>query len=191
MTTQEINDAICLLNEHCKMREDVFIENGGEITEETEELEQNINALKELLMGDGVDSLGRWLKSLEDSKSTLKDEKAKIDRMIKASENSVEYVKSLINKVLAACEIENAAGLLYSFSRSVSITHSANTELINERYLEKAGKAVREAGLPSWIGVSLKASYTLVPDGVKTDEFTETVTPTVRFNKPKKMKENA
>ena len=47
-------------------------ENGGELTPEAEDLESVKNALSDLLTGEGIDSLGRWLKSKEDEKAMYK-----------------------------------------------------------------------------------------------------------------------
>ena len=57
-------------------------ENGGELTPEAEDLESVKNALADLLTGEGIDSLGRWLKSKEDEKAMYKAEKAAADRRI-------------------------------------------------------------------------------------------------------------
>lgn len=189
MTSQEINEKIHELSEQSRILEEAFIENGGEITEETEEMDGYVSVLRDLLLNDGVDSLGRWLKSKEDQKAALKDEKAKIDRMIKATDRSIDYVKSLIDAVLFACKQDKAKGLLYSFTRTTSVTHAANTELIEERYHEKVEEAARNAGLPVWLKVKISPSWSLVPSDVETDEFITTSVPTVSFRKPSKTRE--
>ena len=189
MTTQEINDKIQELSEQSRMLEEAYIENGGEITEETDEMDGYVSVLKDLLMNDGVDSLGRWLKSKEDAKAALKDEKARIDRMIKATDRTIDYIKTLIDAVLFACKTDKVKGLLYSFTRTVSTTHTANTELIEERYADKVNEIAEEAGLPVWLKVKVSPSWSLVPKDVETDEFITTSTPTVTFRKPAKTKE--
>ena len=60
--------------------ENAYIEGEGEVTEETEKLEDVKADLKELLTTEGVDFLGRWLKAKEDKKKALKAEKDFIDR---------------------------------------------------------------------------------------------------------------
>lgn len=189
MNSQEINDKIRELSEQSRMLEEAYIESGGEVTEETDEMDGYVSVLKDLLMNDGVDSLGRWLKSKEDAKAALKDEKAKIDRMIKATDRSIEYIKTLIDAVLFACKTDKAQGLLYSFTRTISTTHTANTDLIDERYADKVERIAREAGLPVWLKVKVSPSWSLVPKDVETDEFITTSTPTVTFRKPAKSKE--
>lgn len=186
MTTQEINDTLRALSEHFAKLEETFVENGGEVTEETMSMEETIKEMQEMLMGDGVDSVGRWLKSKEDQKAALKNEKARIDSMIKATDRTIDYIKNLIDTILFACGQEKVKGLLYSFSRTVSTTHTANTDLIEQRYAQKVEDVAREAGLPVWLKVKLSPSYSLVPEGVETDEFTTHTENTVRFTKPRK-----
>lgn len=189
MTNQEINETLHALSEHFAMLEDSFVENGGEITEETQSIEDSIADIQEMLLGDGVDSLGRWLKAKEDQKAALKNEKARIDSMMKATDRTIDYVKNLIDTILFACGKDQVKGLLYSFKRTVSTTHSANTELIEERYHEKVEEAAKIAGLPVWLKVKISPSWSLVPDGVETDEFITTTSNTITFRKPSKAKE--
>ena len=186
MTSKEINETLNALAEHFAQLEEAYVENGGEVTEESISLEDHITDLQELLLGDGVDSLGRWLKAKEDQKQALKDEKAKIDAMMKATDRSIDYVKHLIETVLTACGIDKAKGTLYSFSKSISTTHTANTELIEERWSEKLDEVAEKVGLPVWLKVKISPSWSLVPEGVETDEFITTTTPTVKFVKPRK-----
>lgn len=190
MNAHEINDALAALSEKSVMLEDAFIEGGGEVTDQTESLEEDITVLKDLLLGDGVDSLGRWLRAKENQKASLKDEKAKIDRMIKATDRTIDYVKRLVDMVLEKCGEKKVSGLLYSFARSVSVTHTPDKELIGERYLQAATEAARAAGLPSYINISLNPLWSLVPEGTKTDEFITSTVNTITFKKPSKSKEN-
>ena len=189
MTSKEINEKIHEISEMSMALEEAFIENGGEMTDETDEMDGYVSVLKDLLMNDGVDSLGRWLKSKEDQKAALKDEKAKIDRMIKATDRSIEYIKNLIDAVLFACKTDKAQGLLYSFTRTISTTHTADTDLIEERYADKVNEIAEEAGLPVWLKVKVIPSWSLVPKDVETDEFITNFTHTVTFRKPAKTKE--
>ena len=51
-------------------------------------------------------------------------------------------------------------------------------------------KAVREAGIPEWVTVKLGASSALVPEGQELpDVFDRSVTPSVKFTKPRTAKE--
>lgn len=189
MTTQQIYDALNALTEHFRELEDAYVENGGEVTEETLSMENHIADLQEMLLDGGVDSLGRWLKAKEDQKAALKAEKEKIDRMMKAADKSIDYIKQLIDTILFSCGQEQAKGLLYSFTRTTSTTHAANTDLIEDRYHEAVEKAAKIAGLPVWLKVKVSPSWSLVPEGTETDEFITTVKQTVTFRKPAKSKE--
>ena len=189
MNTHEINEALHALTEHFQELENAYVENGGEVTEETASMEDHIAEIQEMLLDGGVDSLGRWLKAKEDQKAALKDEKAKIDRMMKATDRTIDYIKELIDTILFSCGQEQAKGLLYSFKRTVSTTHTANTELIEERWYEKVEEAAKIAGLPVWLKVKVSPSWSLVPAGVETDEFTTVTKQTVTFRKPSKSKE--
>ena len=186
MTAQEINETLRALSEHFAKLEETFVENGGEVTEETMSMEDTIGEMQDMLMGDGVDSIGRWLKAKEDQKTALKNEKARIDSMIKATDRTIDYIKRLIDTILFACGQEKVKGLLYSFARTVSTTHTANTELIEERYANKVEEVAQKAGLPAWLKIKLSPSFSLVPEGVETDEFTTHTENTVRFTKPRK-----
>lgn len=163
MTTQQIYDALNALTEHFRELEDAYVENGGEVTEETLSMENHIADLQEMLLDGGVDSLGRWLKAKEDQKAALKAEKEKIDRMMKAADKTVDYIKQLIDTILFSCGQEQAKGLLYSFKRTTSTTHTANTDLIEDRYHEAVEKAAKIAGLPVWLKLTVKPSWSPSP----------------------------
>ena len=186
MNNKDINEILVALSEKTSALEEAYTENGGEITEQTEAIENELEDMKTLLLGDGVDSLGRWLKAKEDMKKTLKAEKAKIDSMMKATDCTIEYVKQQIRKVLVMCGQEKAKGTLYSFSVDESVTHEANTEVIEKRYTEVLEKIAAKAKLPVWLKLKISPSYSLVPEGVQTDEFVENIKPTVKFVKPRK-----
>ena len=189
MTTQEIKETLRTLSEHFQTLEETFVENGGEITEGTMSLEDTIGELQDMLLGEGVDDLGRWLKAKEDQKAALKNEKARIDSMMKATDNTIAYIKHLIDTILFACGKDKVKGMLYSFTRTTSTTHTANTDLIEERYADKVAKVALEAGLPVWLKVKISPNYSLVPEGVETDEFSTHTENTVRFTKPRKAEE--
>ena len=93
--------------------EEEYIENGGEVTDQTLAMEENIERMKVLLTTDGVDSLGRWLKSKEDQMKTLKAEKESVTRQIKSCENTIDYIKEMVNMVLVATGQEKVKGTCY------------------------------------------------------------------------------
>lgn len=191
MNNKEINNAVAELYRTANTLEELYIENGGEITEETAEKEEQIEAIKALLNGEGIDSLGRWMKMKEDERETLKAEKAAIDRRIKAVNNTLEYIKFQVGQVLRATGCEKAKGLAYSFSQATSTKNSVNQEALDATFFEAAEHAVRLAGIPTWVGIQLKATTTeLNAAGGDALAFVETTTTeTCRFTKPRAVKD--
>ena len=116
MKYQDIQDALCTLARLSEELEDQYIENEGEITPEAEALEAQKDAVADLLTGEGVDTLGRWLKSKEDELATYKAEKAAADRRIKSVRNTIDFVKAKIAEVMAATGTQKAKGSFYGFS---------------------------------------------------------------------------
>lgn len=92
MTTAEIKGYISALTDISVELEEAYIEGGGEVTDETAALEARADAIRELLEGDGIDSLGRWLKAQEDRVAAIKAEKDALARQQKAAERTVEYI---------------------------------------------------------------------------------------------------
>lgn len=190
MKYAEIQDKLFELARVTYELEELYIENDGEVTEATEELERQKAVIADLLNGEGLDDLGRWLKSKEDEIKTFKAEKDAVTRKIKSVENTIEFVKSTINTVMRATGCEKAKGVYYSFTPTVSTTTKADANILKERYQEAANKAVHEAGIPDYVTVKLDASVSLVPEGEDIpDVFVVTKKDTVRFTKPRSSKE--
>lgn len=192
MNVTEINNAIAELSRVTASLEEILIENGGEFTEQAADKEAEIEAVKTLLNGEGIDSLGRWLKAKEDERETLKAEKASIDRRLKAVNNTVDYIKFLVGQVLRATGVDKAKGLLYGFSQAESTKNAVDVEALEEAYLKRAEDALRHALIPEYVHVSLKATTTeLVAAGGDALRFIETMTKeTSRFTKPRAAKED-
>ena len=93
MNNAEIREALSRLQEMEFLLEEEYANNGGEVTDYTEQQEMCIEALREMLTTDGVDSLGRWLKAKEDQIVSLKAEKDNITRKIKKCEGTIEFIK--------------------------------------------------------------------------------------------------
>lgn len=167
-----------------------YINNEGEVTDETERKERQIAALKELLTTEGIDSLGHWLKAKEDEIKTLKAEKEYIDRQIKAHNATIDYIKYTANGILKAAGVEAVKGALgYKFTRYESVKTSVVTEKVDEDWLDVATEAARNAGLPACIDVALKTTATrLLEDGRDNYVNVETAD-TCKFNKPRAAKE--
>ena len=140
MKVQEIENAIAMLNALKCSLEQEYMENGGEVTEQTIESEERIIAMKYLLSSEGVDSLGRWMKSVEDETKSYKAERDFANRRIKANDNLLEYIKGLVNKVLVATEQEKVKGTFYSFTATTSETTSVDKETLNNTFLEAVEK---------------------------------------------------
>ena len=191
MTNKEITNAIAELYRTANTLEELYIENGGEITEETAEKEDQVEAIKTLLNGEGIDSLGRWMKAKEDERDTLKAEKAAIDRRLKAVNNTLDYIKFQVGQVLRATGCEKAKGLAYGFSVATSTKNAVNQEALDAAFFKAAEHAVRLAGIPTWVGIQLKATTTeLNAAGGDALGFIETTTTeTCRFTKPRAVKE--
>ena len=192
MDYKEITEALAALSEAKISLENAYIEGEGEVTEETEAQEALVAEIKSLLEGEGIDTLGEWLKSVEDRRAELKAQKDYVDRKIKATDGTIDFVKMKINEVLTACGKEKVKGSLgYSFTATTSSTTKADTALIKERYAEAANKAVHDAGIPDWITVTLGGSVSAVPEGeALPDVFNVTTKPSVTFRKPKASKKS-
>lgn len=191
MNNKEITNAIADLYRATNTLEELYIENGGEVTEEAAEKEEQIEAIKALMTGEGIDSLGRWLAGKEQEKSLLKAEKAALDRRIKAVDGTIDYIKYQVGQVLRATGCEKAKGLAYSFAQATSTKNSVNQEALEATFFETAEHAVRLAGIPTWVGIQLKANTTeLNAAGGDALGFIETTTTeTCRFTKPRAAKE--
>ena len=102
MEYKELNKVLADLDQAMIALEDKYIENEGEITEETESLEDQVSCLKELLTKEGVDLLGGWLKAKEDKKKSLKAEKDFITRQIASVDNTIDFIKFKLNQIMTA-----------------------------------------------------------------------------------------
>ena len=170
--------------------EETMVENGGEVTEETDTLAQQALAIEDLLAGEGIDTLGRIIKAKEDQIKTYKAEKDAIARRIKSVENSIEFFKTVITDILHQTGRDKAKGMLYGFTATTSNTTKVDMELLNGRYMDLAEQAIRSAGIPDYVTIKLDAKVSLVPEGEDLpDLFEEVHKDTVRFTKPRASKE--
>ena len=174
--------------------EDLYIENEGEVTEETERAEAEISGLQELLSGEGIDMLGGWLKAKEDRKKALKAEKDYITRQMTAIDGTIDFIKDKITEVLKKTGKDKVKGERgYSFTASHSVKTEVDKDVLKALYADKVEEAIRAAHIPAYVGVSLTASSTKASEfGVlEGDEeiFTTTEKDTVTFRKPKASKE--
>ena len=194
MDYKELNQVLADLDQAMVTLEETYIENEGEVTEETEQLEAKISGLQELLTGEGIDLLGGWLKAKEDRKKALKAEKDYITRQMAAIDETIEFIKTKVNQILVATGQEKVKGARgYSFTATHSVKTEVDKDVLKKNYEDKVEKAIRDAGVPLYVGVSLTASCSKVgDDGVsECDEnlFVLTEKDTVTFRKPKASKE--
>ena len=190
MDYKELQQALSQLEEVMNNLEELYIMNEGECTEESERMEVEVDTLKELLSGDGIDMLGRWLKSKEDKKKSLKAEKDYITRQMASIDKGIEYIKSMINKVMVATGVEKVKGDRgYSFATTTSTKTDINKDVLKALYADKVEEAIRSAHIPAYVGVTLTASSTKATElgVVEGDEdiFVTMSKPSVRFGKPK------
>lgn len=191
MNNNDINAALAALNEATFLLEEEYEMNGGEVTNETEAQEEYIESLKALLEDEGIDSLGRWLKSKEDLIKTLKAERDSVTRQIKKTEDGIEYIKIQIYNVLSALGKEKVKGTFYSFAPAISRKTEVDKEILEDKYLAAVNNALEQI-LPPWISYKLSASIKAVPGDMEElpSEFKVIETPTCKFVKPRASKED-
>ena len=194
MDYKELNQALATLDQATIALEENYMENEGEITEETEQMEQEISGLQELLTTEGIDLLGGWLKAKEDKKKSLKAEKDYITRQISAIDETIDFIKDKVTEVMKATGQEKIKGDRgYSFTATHSVKTDVDKDVLKALYADKVEEAIRAAHIPAYISVSLTASSTKANErGVlEGDEeiFSTTEKDTVTFRKPKASKE--
>lgn len=189
MTNKEITNAIAELYRTANTLEELYIENEGEVTEEAAEKEEQLEAIKALLNGEGIDSLGRWLAGKEQEKAILKAEKAAIDRKMKAVDGTIDYIKFQVGQVLRATGCEKVKGLAYAFAQATSTTNSINYEAIEQDWGAIAEEAFREAGLPEWLHINFKTTTKELQEAEAGTYLDTEVKDTIRFTKPRAPKE--
>lgn len=195
MTHTDIRSALAELSAIASDLESIYLENGGEVTEETTSLEDRLSVIRELLTTEGVDDLGRWLSAKQDEIVRWKNEKALANARMLAAQKSEVYIKALIAGVLRATGTEKVKGDYYSFAQGDSKKSEVLTDVLDADYLEAATEAARNAGLPPFVDVCLKArvsdiqAYADANNGEGMEYICTTVEPAVKFSKPRKAKE--
>ena len=194
MDYKELNQALATIDQATIALEETYMENEGEITEETEQMEQEISGLQEILTTEGIDLLGGWLKAKEDKKKSLKAEKDYISRQMSAIDETIDFIKDKVTEVMKATGQEKIKGDRgYSFTATHSVKTDVDKDVLKALYADKVEEAIRAAHIPAYISVSLTASSTKANElGVlEGDEeiFSTTEKDTVTFRKPKASKE--
>lgn len=194
MNNKEINSLIESLNASMWAFENYMVENDGVCDEASDQMEERIGILKELLTTEGIDSLGRWLKAKEDEIKSLKAEKDYITRKINAATGTIDYIKTQMNKILTAAQMEEIKGANgYKFQVTTSTKTEVDKDVLKTIYADRIEEAIRAAHIPAYVGVTLTASSTKAAELgiVEGDEeiFHTTEKPSVRFTKPRASKE--
>lgn len=194
MDYKELNQVLATLDQAINTLEETYIENEGEVTEETEQMEAEISGLQELLSTEGIDLLGGWLKAKEDKKKSLKAERDYITRQMSAIDETIDFIKDKVTEVMKATGQDKIKGDRgYSFTASHSVKTEVDKDVLKALYADKVEEAIRAAHIPAYVGVSLTASSTKANElGVlEGDEeiFSTTEKDTVTFRKPKATRE--
>ena len=194
MNNKEINSLIESLNASMWAFENYMVENDGVCDEASDQMEEQIGILKELLTTEGIDSLGRWLKAKEDEIKSLKAEKDYITRKINAATGTIDYIKTQMNKILTAAQMEEIKGANgYKFQVTTSTKTEVDKDVLKTIYADRIEEAIRAAHIPAYVGVTLTASSAKAAEFgiVEGDEeiFHTTEKPSVRFTKPRASKE--
>lgn len=194
MNNKEINSLIESLNASMWAFENYMVENDGVCDEASDQMEERIGILKDLLTTEGIDSLGRWLKAKEDEIKSLKAEKDYITRKINAATSTIDYIKSQMNKLLKASGMEEIKGANgYKFQVTTSTKTEVDKDVLKTIYADRIEEAIRAAHIPAYVGVTLTASSIKAAELgiVEGDEeiFHTTEKPSVRFTKPRASKE--
>lgn len=190
MDYKDLQDILSTLDYTSYKLEQVYVENEGEVTDETELMEGEISALQTLLNTEGVDFLGRWLKGKEDKKKTLKAEKDYLTRQMEAIDNTIAFIKAKIHEVMEATGCEKVKGTLgYSFATTTSTKTEVDKDLLKDFYQAKVDEALKDI-LPADVTVTLSASVSKLEEGADLPQYyIRTETPSVRFTKPRAGKE--
>ena len=194
MNNKEINSLIESLNASMWAFENYMVENDGVCDEASDQMEEQIGILKDLLTTEGIDSLGRWLKAKEDEIKSLKAEKDYITRKINAATGTIDYIKSQMNKLLKASGMEEIKGANgYKFQVTTSTKTEVDKDVLKTIYADRIEEAIRAAHIPAYVGVTLTASSTKAAEfGIEEGDeeiFHTTEKPSVRFTKPRASKE--
>ena len=195
MNNKEINSLIESLNASMLAFENYMVENEGVCDEASDQMEEQIGILKELLTTEGIDSLGRWLKAKEDEIKSLKAEKDYITRKINAATSTIDYIKTQMNKILTAAQMQEIKGANgYKFQVTTSTKTEVDKEILKALFLDKVEKKLRGGKnpvIPADVTFSLGASVSLVPEGaVLPSYYIRTSSPSCKFSKPRTSKED-
>jgi hypothetical protein len=195
MNYTELNNALAELNIKVAALEDLYIENGGEVTPDTQAIEAEISELKMFLSTEGVDMLGRWLKQREDEKKNLKAEKDYLTRRITQLDRTTDFIKGRLAIVMDAAGVEKVKGEHgYSFTRTTSGSTTIDKDCLNGRYGEVVNDMREAFHIPEYITLTLGASVSkATAENIVEDDrpiFHTEYKDTITFRKPRASKED-
>lgn len=148
-------------------------ENGGEVTEAVLTRQQTIADLKALLRSpEGVDSLGRLMRSNKDEIDTIKGEMKFLGNQVKQIEGYNEWLLEVANEAMEEMDEDKVKGALgYSFTRHTSVTTEVDKAMLKELFYEKAIEAIRKTDIPQDVTITLSASVSALPEGAELPEW--------------------
>ena len=153
--------------------------------------------MKAILAGEGIDDLGRWLKSVQDELAARKAEADAAARKVKNLKSYEDYVKGLIGSAMDALELPTnkngekvAKGSFYGFKRTTSTRSAVNQEAIDGLFLDAAERAILNAGLPTYVHIQLKTTTKELREADALELLLEDTTPAVSFTKPRTSKKD-
>lgn len=195
MNYTDLNNALAELNIKVAALEDMYIENGGEVTPDTQAIEAEISELKMFLSTEGVDMLGRWLKQREDEKKNLKAEKDYLTRRINQLDRTTDFIKGRLAVVMDAAGVEKVKGEHgYSFTRTTSGSTTIDKDWLNGRYGEVVNDMREAFHIPEYITLTLGASVSkATAENIVEDDrpiFHTEYKDTITFRKPRAAKED-
>ena len=193
MTYKDIRSALYELKAIQFSLNNEYEENGGEVTEATEQKEQMAEAIRYMLSNGGVDQLARLLNSVKADIDGYKAEQEFLKRQQKRSESFQEDILECVNIAMEELGEEKLKGEFgYSFTQHIASSTKPDTKLIKELYYKDVEKAIRAAHVcPEHITFTLSASSSLLKEGEDVPNyFTTTSRARATFRKPKKADDN-
>ena len=125
---------------------------------------------------------------------SLKAERDAITRQIKSCENTIDYIKTMVNHVLVCTGQEKVKGTCYSFAATTSETTSVDSDALNLQFMEAVEKKLRGGKrpvIPADVTIKLGASIKNIPEGAEIPAYyIHSSKPSVKFTKPRASKED-
>lgn len=187
-----MNDAIARLRSITESLDEAYEENGGEVTDYTEAIEEQKELIAAILQTEGMDTLGRWLKSLEDEELQYKDEAAYIARKRKRISENIAFVKWQSAQVMKELGLEKIKGENgYSFTATQSTVSACDEKALKEDWLPVVKQLCEAANIPSYVKITISGDMAAAKNLEETPSyFSFTKVDNVTFRKPLRKKES-